>query len=438
MGYYIFKVDVCCFFLLFFLMACNYSKPGNTSNKTVYIKSQNGKYTLYRNGQPFFVKGASGFTNLKRLKEAGGNTIRVWDTVHLGKILDSAQANNLAVIVGLPLPPNENMDEFYNNTSKTNSNYKNVTALVNKYKNHPALLCWCLGNEIPFPYRPRFNNFYKAFNDIVDMIHKDDPNHPVTTSLMNFQTKNITNIKLRTNIDFISFNLFGGIQTLNKDLKDFEWFWKGPFLLTEWGIEGPWTVGNAWGAFIEKSSDEKAREYLQTYQKYMPVNNPRFMGSLVFYWGQKQECTPTWYSLFDENGNETDAVNTMQYIWTGKQLPYYAPAVKYMLVNNKKGQDNILFNPNTTANAKVYINGTDTDKLVFKWQLFKEDWFKPNGIFSEKKPSEIENAIIADMGTTVKFKAPAKEGPYRLLVYVYNSKGYFATANTPFYVISTP
>jgi hypothetical protein len=141
MGYYTFKLNVCCFSIFFFFTACNYSKPGNTSNKAVYIRFQNGKYTLYRNGQPFFVKGASGFTNLKRLKEAGGNTIRVWDTIHLGKILDSAQANNLAVIVGLPLPPNGNMDEFYNNTSKTNSNYKNVTALVNKYKNHPALLC---------------------------------------------------------------------------------------------------------------------------------------------------------------------------------------------------------------------------------------------------------------------------------------------------------
>jgi beta-galactosidase/beta-glucuronidase len=437
MRLYAFRLVSC--ILCFLSLACNRDKTSNEINKTVYIKTQNGKYTLYRNGQPFFIKGVSGFTNLKRLKEAGGNTIRVWDTTNLGKILDSAQANHLAVIVGLPMPPSSNMDEFYK-TPKADAYALKIARLVNRFKNHPALLCWCLGNELAFPYKPEYNQFYSTFNGMVDMIHRDDPQHPVTTTIMTFQKKNIINIKLRTKIDFISFNIFGSIKTLKEDLQKFSWFWNGPFLITEWAIEGPWTTDsqNAWGAYIENTSTKKAEQYQTIYQKYMPVNDPRFLGSMVFYWGQKQELTPTWFSLFDDNGAETEMVQVMQYLWTGAKAPERAPALKYMLVNGKGAKDNILFKPGIIAHSKVYLESTDTAGLKFKWMVFAEDWFKPNGIFSEKKPKEIKNSIIANNGSELNFKVPDKEGPYRLFVYIYNQKGSFATSNTPFYVLKSP
>jgi hypothetical protein len=425
--------------LPFFSLSCNKSKAVNTTNKAVYIKNQNGKYLLYRNGEPFLVKGASGFTNLKQLAEAGGNTIRVWDTINLKSILDSAQANHLAVIAGLPMPPSESMDEFYK-TSKANAYSSRITNIIERFKNHPALLCWCLGNELAFPNKPKYNQFYTIFNGLVDMIHQKDPQHPVTTTIMTFQKKNIINIKLRTNIDFISFNIFGSIQTLKKDLEKFKWFWDGPFLITEWGVEGPWLAENqnAWGASIESTSTKKAEQYLANYEKYMPVNNPGFLGSMVFYWGQKQELTPTWFSLFDENGAETEAVQVVRYIWTGKKTTEKAPALKYMLLDGKGAKDNIIFKPNITVNSKVYLENADTIGLTFKWKIFAEDWFKPNRTFNEKQPKEIKDLIMGHSGSELNFKVPDKEGPYRIFVYVYNKKGSFATSNTPFYVLNNP
>lgn len=433
------RLIISCLILCFSSMSCNRSQPGNAVKNGVYIKKENGKYSLYRNGEPFFIKGASGFTNLKRLKEAGGNTIRVWDTSNLGSVLDSAQANHLAVIAGLPMPPSESIDDFYK-TPKAIAHVKTIAGIVNRFKHHPALLSWCVGNELAFPYKPKYNQFYTVFNDVVDMIHLDDPQHPVTTTIMSFQKKNIINIKLRTKIDFISFNVFGSIQTLNEDLQKFKWFWDGPFLITEWGIEGPWIADNqnAWGAYIENTSTKKAEQYLDTYEKYMPVNNSRFLGSMVFYWGQKQELTPTWFSLFDENGAETEAVQVMHYIWTGQKAPKKAPVLKYMLVDGKGAKDNIIFKSNITVNSKVYLENPDTTGLTFKWKIFAEDWFKPNGAFNQNKPKEIKNLIIGHSGPDLTFKVPDQEGPYRLLVYVYNQKGSFATSNTPFYVLKNP
>jgi len=435
-----FKVIVWLILPYLFFNGCHTSTSNSTSNKTVFLKYENGKYSLFRNRQPFLIKGGSGYTNLKTLSEAGGNTIRVWDTLNLGKILDSAQKYDLAVVVGLPMPPNKNMDVFYDDETKVSDSFKQLTAVVNRYKNHPALLCWCLGNELDFPIRPRFNKFYTAFNNLVDMIHHDDPNHPVTTTMMTFNRKNITDIKWRTKVDFISFNIFGSIETLKNDLVGFNWFWNGPFLITEWGIEGPWVAEkrNAWGAYVEDSSPKKAEELLAIYQRYMPVNNPGYLGSMVFYWGQKQELTPTWFSLFDENGAPTALVNTMHYIWTGKPPATKAPPIKYMLVNGMGGHDNILLKPNILASARLFLDTPDTTGLTYKWQLIVEDWYNPNGKFSEKKPKEISNSVVANNRPDITFKTPENEGPYRLLVYVYNRQGYMATCNTPFYVVNNP
>jgi len=69
------------------------------------------------------------------------------------------------------------------------------------------------------------------------------------------------------------------------------------------------------------------------------------------------------------------------------------------------------------------------DRLKYKWEIFREDWNYPNGL-----PSEV--GLFADSTLAVTdFTAPKKEGPYRVFVSVYNSKGYFATANIPIYVV---
>ena len=433
---YILKLSLCCCLWLLFV-GCKHQRQTGT----VYIKSENGTYRLYRNGKPFFVKGASGFTNLKALSEAGGNTIRVWDTTNISGILDSAQAYRLAVIVGLPMPYNQNMDDFYNSDAKVAAHYKNLTATVNRYKHHPAVLAWCIGNELTFPYKPNYNRFYDAFNHVVDMIHRDDPNHPATTTIINFQRKNIACIKFRTAIDFILLNIFGDIKHLKYNLKDFNWLWKGPFLVTEWGIDGPWYPSDqtAWGSYVENSSSKKAEQYEAIYQKQMPVTDPRFLGSLVFYWGQKQEYTPTWFSSFDKAGKRSETVNSMGYLWTGLKQAAKAPPLKYVLLNQLGSKDNILLAGNITARGDVYLQGTDTANITYKWQLFPEDYHQVNDIYSQKDASPIPNLFITDSTSKhITFRTPDKEGPYRLYVYAYNRQNCFASCNIPFYVLSHP
>jgi len=253
-------------------------------DRKVWIKSDGNDYQLYKDGKPFKINGIAGYTHLKELSEAGGNTIRTWDTTHLDQILKEANQYHLSVVVGLYLPDNRTMQYFYDDEQKTAQQLATVTAFIRKYRNDPAILCWCLGNELNFPFRWKYRSFYPAYNRLIDMIHREDPNHPVTTTMVNVQPKNVFNIRWRTGIDFISLNLFGGLRTLKEDIDQLNWFWRGPYLITEWGIDGPWDKHpqTKWQSYLETNSAIKARDYASLYRDYIPKSDPRFLGSLVF------------------------------------------------------------------------------------------------------------------------------------------------------------
>ena len=420
--------------LLLLLYGCKGDRTIRPSGK-VYISRENGKYTLYRNSIPFLVKGGAGYTHMSTLQAIGGNTIRTWDTANLKAILDEAAANNLAVIAGFYVPETKYLDHFYRDEQKVAAQYNAFRDIVQRYRSHPALLMWCLGNEVDFPYRPRYNRFYTAYNRLVDMIHTEDPDHPVTTAMVNYQFRNIMNIRLKIpGLDLLSFNTFGDLKKLEDQLSSNEWLWDGPFLITEWGIYSPQeSHTTAWSAPIEATSTEKATYYHEFYTKYLPVKNPRFLGALTFYWGYKTEVTPTWYSIIDQNGAKTAMVQEMESCWTNRQPQHPAPAVERLLINGKKPVDNIFLRPDTMQTAELKFAMRDTSHLRIVWEITDED-FDPGYTTTV----HVYNAGIAPLNSArITFRSPAKEGPYRLYSWVYDKYGNIATANTPFYVIET-
>ncbi|WP_316748138.1 glycoside hydrolase family 2 TIM barrel-domain containing protein [Pedobacter gandavensis] len=420
--------------IVLFFVSCN--QPKDTTSKKVQIKEINGSYKLYKDGKPYAIKGAAGDSHFQTLKEMGGNTIRVWDTTRLAVILDSAEAHQLTVIVGLPIF-NSDYTTFYADPAKVEAQHQAFKAIVNKYKHHPSILMWCIGNELDFPFKPSYHNFYDAFNQLTDMIHQDDPDHPITTTVLNFNKKYIFNLIARCNLDLISFNVFGRITYLREDLKSISWFWNGPFMVTEWGIDGPWegTPQTAWGAYIEDTSTKKAEQYQDRFLKYMPVENPGFLGAFAFFWGNKQEGTQSWFSMFDEHNGKSQVVDAMKYLWTGKHLETSFPQVNYMLLNEKGAGDNILLSAGQTFSARVLLLNQDKIKYV-KWELYREDWYKKNNLHSDKKLQPLSQQIKTDHFLENNFVAPDVEGPYRVFATIYDDHGNFSTCNTPFYVVT--
>lgn len=417
------------------VFSCSSGKQESSTRK-VHIVHKKGTYTLYRNGVPFVVKGGSGYTHMARLKAIGGNTVRTFDTTRLQAVLDEAATHGLAVIAGLYIPESRYMDYFYRYPGKVEAQYIALREIVRKYRSHPALLMWCLGNEVDFPGRPSYQQFYNAYNGLLDMIHHEDPDHPVTTTVINFQVRNIFNIRRKVRgLDIISFNTFGGIKKLNRQLKIYSWLWSGPFLVTEWGIFSPQEAKRtAWDVPIEGTSTWKAAQYRELYTEYLPVNSSRFLGSLTFYWGQKEETTPTWYSLFDSNGASTGMVGEMQALWTGKAPLHRAPELDHLSLNGQGAASSIITEQDKPMTAALTMKDTVMDNLQFTWEVLEEDLIPEGAV----RPASYPVNMTIERKNVIMFKAPKKEGPYRIYVSVHDLYGNISTANIPFYVIETP
>jgi hypothetical protein len=117
-------------------------------------------------------------TDFQLMAQMGVNTIRVYHDFGTGadaiKILDEMWRNGIKVIMTVDSP-----------AQGGSANLANISAVVNAYKNHPAILMWAVGNEWDI------NKYYGTFSTLeqaaafteqaAQLIKSLDANHPVTT-----------------------------------------------------------------------------------------------------------------------------------------------------------------------------------------------------------------------------------------------------------------
>jgi len=109
------------------------------------------------------------------MQEAGINTIRVYAPIDKLEILDQINAAGIKLIMGFG----------YNQEGQFDIASGSILDYIKKYKNHPAILFWELGNE--YNYHPEWfegdlANWYKALNTTAQKIKAIDQNHPVATA----------------------------------------------------------------------------------------------------------------------------------------------------------------------------------------------------------------------------------------------------------------
>ena len=420
-----FKLIITGLILGLILMAC--STQGDNS---VSIKETDKGYQLIRNGKPYFIKGAGGIGHYKTLAEAGGNSIRTWGVGHWEEAFKNAEKYDLTVFAGIWLEQ-ERQGFDYSDSSAVAKQFERIKKDIMKYKDHPNLLMWGIGNEMDLNYtNPKV---WDAVEQVAKYIHKVDGKHPTATTTAFIEQEEVKLIKERCpNIDILSVNAYAGLSALAKFLDDFGW--EGPYLLGEWGTHGHWEVQRtSWDEPIEFSSKKKANLYKKEYNQYV-TSDPQSLGGYVFLWGQKQERTPTWYSMFLPNGNKTQAVDVMFKMWQGQWPQNRAPILDSLRIDGLDAYSNVIVQPGSVHNAKVWIRDPDNDSLEIKWELLHETRDKRMGGDEENKPPVADYNLIKKEGKSFKFKAPQDTGAYRLFVYVYDRKGSGAHANIPFYV----
>lgn len=393
------------------------------------IVERDGRYVFLRDSQPYVVRGAG--VDARKLEEfaaRGGNSVRTWGTENAADFLD--RAHELGITVALCLGVGRERQGFdYDDEQAVAAQLARLRKEVIAYRNHPALLSWIIGNELNLEHtNPKV---YDAVNDIAQMIHELDPNHPTTSTLAGFNSDLAKLVNTRAPaLDFVSVQLYADLVNLPKYLRQNRF--RRPYMVTEWGAIGHWEMpATYWGAPVEQDSSKKARNYQKMYNKVIRHDSPYNLGAYVFFWGQKQERTPTWYGLFLPTGESTEAVDVMQRIWTGESPKNQAPQIKSLRLYNRQASGNVTLKSGKEYVARVKAADPDGDSLRYQWEVRVESRSTNSGGDFEELPPMVPGVLAEGSGSEVRVRAP-REGAYRLFVYVYDDQGHGAHANIPF------
>lgn len=401
------------------------------------IRKENGRFQLYRGGKPYFIKGVvyvgdmGGRFPLKHVAAHGANSIRSSGGLN---VLDEAHRLGLSVLVNLPMRM-ESVHKFdYSDEKAVREQFEKVKERVIQLKDHPAVLAWSIGNELSVGYTNKA--VWNAVNDVARMIHEVDPLHPTMTVIGDgsINSGDIAEIKKRApDLDMLGINYYMHVETVPAKIRQYEW--DKPYVLTEWGPSGDWQVPRtAWKASIEETSTEKAQRYLERYQNVVPKDTERCLGSYAFIWGWRHERTQTWYGMHLETGERTEAVNVMQFLWTGQWPANRAPRIADLRLEGRRAQDNVYLKPGERCRATVQASDPDQDPIRYRWEILAEVARAGYAGMGEKRSAPMPELIVKADGPELVFQAPPQEGAYRVFVFLTDGKGNGAAANFPFYV----
>jgi len=409
--------------------------PGKGSIVTIQGDHKRG-YTLLRNGQAFVIRGAGGDQRLDVLAACGGNCLRTWgvDAVAAGEgketLLDIAHKQGIAVTQGIWLG-HERHGFDYGNAEQLARQCREVEDAARRFKDHPALLTWGLGNEMEGPTGVGANPvIWKEINLLATRIKAIDPHHPVMTVVANVNPDKVRAIQQHApDIDILGVNAYIGAAGVGKRLHEFGW--TKPYCITEYGLPGPWEVEYTdWQAPIEPSSRAKAGQTFVA-QTTIMEDSKQCLGSYVFLWGHKQEATGSWFSMFLPSGEKTPRVDAVAKAWSGNWPANRAPILKSADVPC----DNRRVKPGQKISIRVTYADPENDPLTYDWEVLAESTDRRVGGDEEKRPDAVPGAVRpSDREGEVDLLVPQTPGPYRLFVTVKDGKGSASVDNWPFFV----
>ena len=382
---------------------------------------------LTRGGKPYLIKGAGGDGDLARLAARGGNSIRTWGADNLGARLDEAQKLGMSVTVGLWLGHTEH-GFSYDDPKQVAAQFEAAKAAIDKYKDHPAVLMWGIGNEME-GYAPTTDpKMWAAVQQIAAYAHQVDPNHPTMTVIAEIGGDKIPALnKNCPDIDIVGINSYGGAPSIPQRYKEAGGV--KPYVLTEFGPAGTWEVGkNSWGAAPELTSSAKAEAYATAWNKAI-AGQPLALGGYAFTWGNKQEATATWFGMLLPDGETLGAADAMAQIWTGKPAPERAPVIGELKLT---GAPKVA--PGAGVNAELKVGDPDGDPVKVEWVLQADPMVAGGNGDAEAIPPTFPEAIVKSSNSGAQIVMPQIGGAYRLFAYARDGKGSAAVGNIPLFV----
>lgn len=352
-------------FLLLMLSPCLSAEESAYKGSVVKVRGKIGKQILSVNGKPFFIKGVGCAVTkdeknidryFKFAKKLGANSIRRWGIERDTKlILDKAKENDLMVNQGIWVTCGHG---FCNSKSNRDSQKIMIIDAVKRYKDHPALLVWNIGNECLKTMKNKQNKiiFCKFLEDICQEIHKIDPNHPVVYTGVVGQPLKLLK-KYSPSLDIYGANCYAGIKNFRSE-------WKSdactiPYIFSEFGPDGTWEVKkDKYGEPIESSDEKKAKQFKNRWNKYVRRFKGDCLGGYAFLLEEKTEESKTWWGLTYQWLKRKNYW-TIYELFTGKKAKNYPPIIDSFTISPKQARGG------KYVKLKIIARDPENDELTY-------------------------------------------------------------------------
>ncbi|MCA9164388.1 MAG: hypothetical protein KDA62_15470 [Planctomycetales bacterium] len=424
------KLNCVLLFLIALMLFTRASAVAADAPSAIPVKLElNGQqWRLTRGGQPFSIRGVGGDGSLDLLSKSGGNSVRTWDVDDkTERLLDEAHRLGITVTLGIWLG-HERHGFRYTSFDDVTAQTEKVRAAVERFKNHPAVLMWALGNEMEGYDGGDNPAIWQHVESLAAIVKRLDPQHPVMTVVAEIGGRRVQAIhRFCPSIDIVGINSYAGAASLPRRYR--EAGGTKPYVVTEYGVPGFWEVPkNDLGSVDEPTSTTKAESYRRTYQA-LSDDQALCLGSFAFIWGHKQEATATWFGMMLPDGKKLAAVDAMTELWSGSPPTNRCPRIERLEI---KGSARL--KPGATFQASLTASDPESDSIKVRWVLTEDSQQFPTGGDFQAAPIGFPEAIGNADERQATITMPRGGGHYRLYVFVSDSQGGAATANVPLFV----
>ena len=418
-----------CYFLLriilfsFFLLGYQVSLA-LCSNVRVVKKGE--KWSLLVDGHSFYIKGAGcgihkgtgGEDYLLLAQQLGANTVRTWGIDQGTKeYLDTALKYGLRVCAGIWIDyaTSENNVSFIKGPYKEKKE-KEILEYVEKFKRHPAVLIWGVGNECIYFTESEEEKvaLCKFIDQLAQKIHQIDPYHPVMYASSNFvELKYIK--EYIPSIDIVGMNVYPSLRVCHGVWEKLEV--NKPYILTEFGPPIYTQCSrDENGLSFELNDKQKAiyyREIINQMYEFRGYN----LGGFVFHLGETTQESMTWWNINFSSYKKCPYWMVYK-LYTGKTPENLPPVIKYMRLNSSRVKRGEFFEMSFLA------SDPEGDPLHYEYKISTAK----EGVLKYYVNRFLDTVIMKE-GSVIKIQAPHKKGVYRVYLFVYDDKGNVASVN---------